>query len=226
MSWISKEQQSLESPGLRTYDRAHCVVFHKTRDAFGALSNMAAGFPLHIEGFEIPTSEALYQACRFPHLPKIQKLIIEQRSPMTAKMKSKLYRKQTREDWDAVRVGIMKWCLKIKLAQHWHHFGEVLLSTGTKPVVEQSRRDEFWGAIPDPKGNLLVGSNVLGRLLMDIRERLKNNPGEFSIISPLPITGFEILGRIIGPIARDSADSSEIHSGQKRLRLAPMRRIV
>jgi ribA/ribD-fused uncharacterized protein len=180
---------------------------------------MAAGFPLNVAGVEILTTEALYQACRFPHLPKIQKLIIQQSSPMTAKMKSKPYRKQTREDWEAVKVGVMKWCLKVKLVQHWDRFGGVLQSTGINPIVEQSRRDEFWGAVPDSKGNTLVGSNVLGRLLMDIRERLRKNPDQFSVVSPLPISDFAILGRTIEPIARDLTDSPESHFRQKRLEL-------
>jgi type I restriction enzyme, S subunit len=45
-------------------------------------------FPLHVQRTRIHTSEALYQACRFPHLPEVQRLIIGQASPMTAKMKS------------------------------------------------------------------------------------------------------------------------------------------
>jgi len=63
------------SAQTRIYDRSSSVVFLKTREAFGGLSNMAAGFPLHVQGSRIYTSEALYQACRFPHLPEIQRLI-------------------------------------------------------------------------------------------------------------------------------------------------------
>ena len=70
----------------RTYDRPESVVFLKTKDAFGGLSNMASGFPLSVNGIHIRTCEALYQACRFPHLPEVQELIIAQKSPMTAKM--------------------------------------------------------------------------------------------------------------------------------------------
>lgn len=76
----------------RTYNRASSVVVLKTKEAFGGLSNMAGGFPLDVNGMRILTSEALYQACRFPHRPEVQTLIIEQKSPMTAKMKSKPYR--------------------------------------------------------------------------------------------------------------------------------------
>ncbi len=180
---------------------------------------MAAGYPLHVAGTTIPTSEALYQACRFPHLPKIQELIIQQSSPMTAKMRSKPYRQQTREDWDFVKVAVMKWCLKVKLVQHWHRFSELLLSTFTKSIVEQSRRDKFWGATPNSDGHTLEGSNVLGRLLMDLRERLKKNPEEFATIPPLPISDFLLLDRPIESIARDLACLAEDHSRQRRLQL-------
>jgi len=46
---------------------------------------------------------------------------------MTAKMVSKPHRKDSRSDWDEVRVQIMRWCLRVKLAQHWETFGELLL---------------------------------------------------------------------------------------------------
>src|SRR4051794_19843803 len=103
----------------RMYNRLECVAFRTTDGRFGGLSNMAPGFPLCVNGTSIRTSEALYQACRFPHLPDVQQLIIEERSPMTAKMKSKPFRKQSRSDWDAVRVKVMRWCLRVKLAQNF-----------------------------------------------------------------------------------------------------------
>ena len=67
----------------RTYYRESSVVFLKTHEPFGGLSNMAGGFPLCVNGSRILTSEALYQLCRFPRLPDVQRLIIEQNSPMT-----------------------------------------------------------------------------------------------------------------------------------------------
>lgn len=114
----------------RTYQRSECVVFRKTNEHFGGLSNMAGGYPLRVNGVRILTSEALYQACRFPHMPDVQRLIIDQPSPMTAKMKSKPYRADSRPDWDRVRVAVMRWCLRVKLAQHWTKFGARLRETG------------------------------------------------------------------------------------------------
>lgn len=65
------------------------MFFRKTKEEYGGLSNMAAGFPIELNGVRILSSEALYQAMRFPNHPDYQKEIIQQRSPMTAKMISK-----------------------------------------------------------------------------------------------------------------------------------------
>ena len=185
---------------IRTYNRADSIVFLKTREAFGGLSNMAGGFPLCVNGIHIRTSEALYQACRFPHLPEVQRLIIEQRSPMTAKMKSRKHHQDSRQDWDWVRVKIMRWCLRVKLIQNWHTFSELLLKTSDQSIVEQSRKDDFWGAKPIDK-QTLVGVNALGRLLMGLREEVKTEGQEaFLQVEPLDILDFSLNGRPIEPI--------------------------
>lgn len=184
----------------RSYSRMDAVVFRKTNESFGGLSNMAAGFPLSVNGIRIPTSEALYQACRFPHEPEIQRLIIQQASPMTAKMKSRPYRHATRSDWDDVRVKIMRWCLRVKLAQNWPKFSDLLLSTGDRPIVEESRKDDFWGA-KSADEDTLVGMNVLGRLLMELREELGGPDAErLRRVEPLPIPEFSLYGEPIGVV--------------------------
>jgi ribA/ribD-fused uncharacterized protein len=148
---------------------------------------MRSGFPLVVSGIAVPSAEALYQACRFPHLPKVQELILAQSSPMTAKMVSKPYRDETRPDWDEIRVAVMKWCLRVKLALHWKEFGGALPRTGDRPIVEQSRKDPFWGAIPDQNDRVLKGTNVLGRLLMEVREQIRRAPSELQTVKPVPV---------------------------------------
>ena len=193
----------------RTYDRASSVVFLKTREAFGGLSNMAGGFPLLVNNIHIRTSEALYQTCRFPHLPHIQRLIIEQRSPMTAKMKSKPHRCNSRPDWNRVRVNVMRWCLRVKLAQNWDAFSRLLLDTDCRPIVEHSRKDDFWGAKPMDE-RTLVGMNVLGRLLMELRESVKSEPREdFLRVEPLYIPDFLLNGCPIRPISGRTVERTE-----------------
>lgn len=182
-----------------TNNRADRVVFFKTKDKFGSLSNMAGGFPLCVNGIDILTSEALYQACRFPHMPEIQQLIIEQRSPMAAKMKSKPHRNNSRPDWDRVQVDIMRWCLKVKLVQNWDKFSSLLEKTRDRKIVEQSRKDVFWGAKP-VDNDMLVGMNVLGKLLMELREEIKNEK-PWPSIEPLDIPDFRLYGKAITTVS-------------------------
>lgn len=194
---------------VRTYVPTESAVFLKTNERFGGLSNMAPGFPLVVNGVRIRTSEALYQSCRFPHMPEVQRMIIGERSPMTAKMRSKPYHRASRPDWDGVRVKIMRWCLRVKLAQNWATFGRLLLSTGDRPIVEKKvRRKDFWGATEQPDGTL-VGMNVLGRLLMELREQLKGDEAEsLRFIEPLAISDFLLFGQPIEAV--QAAPSAEI----------------
>ena len=168
---------------------------------------MAAGYPIYINDIRVGTSEALYQACRFPHLPNIQRLIIEQNSPMTAKMKSKPYRGQSRQDWDAVRIPVMRWCLKVKLIQNWTNFGDLLLETEGRPIVEDSNKDDFWGAIRDENG-VFQGRNVLGRLLMELREILKSDANSLKIVAPPPIPNFWLLDTDLPILTRPTVQAS------------------
>lgn len=177
---------------IRSYQTIDVVRFRKTAEAFGGLSNMAPGFPIRLLGLKIRTSEALYQACRFPHMPEVQRMILSEASPMTAKMRSKRYRKDSREDWDEVRVRVMRWCLRVKLICNWGEFSKLLLSTGSVPIVEDSRKDRFWGAVP-LDGDTLNGENVLGRLLMELREKLRLDPASVSAVRPLKIPNFCLL---------------------------------
>ena len=185
---------------IRTYRRSKSAVFLKTKEKHGGLSNMAGGFPLVVNGVDIRTSEALYQACRFPHKPDVQRLIIAQKSPMSAKMNGRPHLNQSRPDWNAVRVKIMRWRLEVKLAQNLDSFSELLLETGKLPIVEHSRRDDFWGAKPVDY-QTLVGINVLGRLLMQLRERVKLETSETLLrVEPLSIPDFSLYRSPIGTI--------------------------
>ena len=74
----------------KTYDLSNVVSFLKTDEEYGGLSNMAAKrFPLIVNGIKIDNTEILYQICRFPNNADIQKIILNEKSPMGAKMKSK-----------------------------------------------------------------------------------------------------------------------------------------
>jgi ribA/ribD-fused uncharacterized protein len=208
----------MNKPQTRFYRRDEVVTFRRTNEPFGGLSNMAPGFPIRLAGRRIRTAEALYQACRFPHLPDVQRMILDEGSPMTAKMRSKPYRADSRPDWDEVRVSIMRWCLRAKLASNWSKFSSLLLETADRPIVEDSNKDDFWGARPDEES--LAGRNVLGRLLMELRDKLRADPQALQVVHPLAIECFLLLGEPIGTITAegdsldDGAPSADDHENE------------
>lgn len=187
--------------GIKTYNKNNCIVFKGTHEAFGGLSNMAAGFPLRINSVDIKTSEALYQACRFPLKHDVQEIIIKEKSPMGAKMAGKPYREEfCRPDWNDLRIDIMWWCLRVKLAQNYVQFRLLLDKTESKPIVENNDRDIFWGAKIDKKNpDILSGTNALGCLLMDLRDfyRTFKNTEDLFIVEPLKIEDFLLYGKNI-----------------------------
>lgn len=179
---------------FRTYTRDRSVIFKKTSEKWGGFSNMAPGYPLCVNGVYIRSSEALYQACRYPNNPEIQKKIIHQSSPMTAKMVGKPNRADTRDDWQKTRIVIMKWSLRVKLAQNYENFSALLKESGENPIVESSIKDDFWGAKPVDQ-QTFVGVNALGRLLMELRELVENSSQDQLSIVPVPnISNFLLLG--------------------------------
>ena len=185
---------------FRQYDLHNSAVFNKTKEKWGEMSNMCGGFPVTVNGAPVRSVEALYQACRFPHNPEVQSLIFQQKSPMIAKRVAKPHLAKTREDWNSVRIPIMKWVLRVKLSQNMERFSKVLEETGDMPIVELSYKDDFWGAKP-VGGSSLVGVNALGRLLMELRQQLKENGREmFATVSPLPIPHFLLYGEPVSTV--------------------------
>lgn len=185
---------------FRTYKQRECIVFSKTNEKFGGFSNMAPGFPLFINDNIIANSEVLYQAMRYPLFPDIQYEIISQHSPMTAKMISKKYLDKTRQDWEVIKIKIMRWCLEIKLAQNWNNLSCLFKETDDKQIVEYSGKDKFWGASPNVNPGELIGLNALGRLLMDIRVKYIVSSHSLDCVVPPNITGLLLYGYEIGPV--------------------------
>ena len=198
MNWTWHWPECPDGPLLRN----DTVVVFKVNDLWGSLSNMSNDYPLLVNGIQFGSSEALYQACRFPHQPEWQEEIINAPHAMMAKMAAKKAgrrRHHSRPDFDTVKVEIMRWCLQIKLAQHLDTFGDVLQSTGTSALVERSRSDNFWGArVVKDREYMLCGANTLGRLLMEFREQFNSNDrNSLLVVHPPRIGNFLLLGRPI-----------------------------
>ena len=200
----------------RIYDPAsrELAIFKKTHEQWGGYSNMASGYPLLINNFNIRSSEALYQALKYTEHPDIQLKILEQTSPMTAKMVAKPFKELIRPDFEMIKIRIMKWCVYAKLLCNYEKFSYLLLESESKIIVEESRRDNFWGA-KRTQDNKLIGVNVLGRILMEARENLKKGTIQDNLLPFQTIDNFKILGKNIEVVyKRDEPIMIPKHSNQ------------
>lgn len=135
---------------------------------FYPLSNFSA-FTLQWKNMTFDTSEAAYHWEKFPGPSQtgIGIAIREAPSAHEAFKRAERYRLHRRPDWDRVKLGIMQDILRAKAAQH-EYVRRKLLETGSREIVEDSWRDDYWGL--GPNGD---GQNWLGKLWMIVRTELQ-----------------------------------------------------
>lgn len=159
-----------------TYPAGEVAFFFRSKERHGDLSNMTFGFPLKVNGIHFQGPEGAYQALKHPGNVRHQTRIAQQRSGMEAK-KVAYQNPNIRPDWEEVKIDAMAYTLALKLKTHPERFGRALEETGGRPIVEKSRRDDFWGARPSQDETALRGQNVLGKLLTGLRDALLRNSG-------------------------------------------------
>jgi len=177
---------------LRVYPRESTCSFWITSAEFGEFSNMAVGFPLRVGDHSFGSAEALYQCCRFTEFPDIQRKICSAISPRMAKQRAHDHISLTREDWKDVRRRVMRWVIQIKAAQHKKEFLFPLVQTGGRSIVEESTKDVFWGAIGFRE--CFIGMNVLGRLLMELRQGAQDDTVDLMRVAPPVVNDFFLFG--------------------------------
>ena len=94
------------------------------------------------------------------------------------KMTAKHYQKlggHRREDWGNIIIDVMKFCLQMKYEQCSDFRNELELTCGYNVVELQDAKNDketsranAWGV--KTKGNNYVGPNIMGRLLMELRD--------------------------------------------------------
>jgi ribA/ribD-fused uncharacterized protein len=125
------------------------------------LSNFAS-CKITYSGITYPTTENFYQAMKCKD--KNQRKEFSKISPSEAKEKGKNI--TIRDDWDNVKISYMKKALELKFQQE--DYKEKLLNTGDREIIEGNNWDDtFWGV------DLKQGDNNLGKLLMEIRDAIR-----------------------------------------------------
>lgn len=140
------------------------ILFYSVGDAYGELSNFAP-YPIRLDRTQWPTSEHYFQAQKFLD-PAIREQVRRANNPDEAARIGRDRRLRLRPDWHSARVEVMRKAVRAKFEQH-PNLASLLLATGDAELVEHTERDAFWG---DGGGS---GQNMLGRILMEVREILK-----------------------------------------------------
>ena len=158
---------------MRIYARDQVCPFRFTRAPFGAFSNFQPlAVPIAAGPWSFSSSEAAYQAAKFGDRPDIQQRIAEAPTARQAAAIGRTPGLGIDPRWNAQRVDVMRWVLRMKREANPHEIDAVLTSTGDRPIVEVSTRDPWWGA--RPVADRYQGRNVLGRLWMELRQQLRD----------------------------------------------------
>ena len=148
------------------------VHFYRASEKpYGAFSNLYRR-SVEFEGQIFATSEHAYQAGK-ARKPEVRRWLMEAPSPALLAMAAHgLHYWDVAPGWSTTKFDRMRQVLRAKFTQH-ADLHELLLATGEARIVEVATVDNevnrLWGEVNG------VGRNMLGVLLMEIREELRQD---------------------------------------------------
>lgn len=140
------------------------IYFYKIKDEYGCFSNFAH-YGFELDGKWWMTSEHYFQAQKFCGT-EYEETIRLLDNPMKAAEMGRNRNLPLREDWEQVKDDIMRRAVCAKFAQN-KEIRDILISTGKETIIEKTTNDYYWGCGQDGSGK-----NMLGIILMEIREKL------------------------------------------------------
>lgn len=152
------------------------IRFYKTNGPYGFFSNFSS-HPIFISEAVWPTVEHYFQAEKFDNL-ELKIKIKSLDSPMEAANVGRDKKNKIRIDWEEVKEKIMLNALVAKFLQH-PVLRSKLLKTGTATIIEDTKNDSYWG-----NGGDGSGKNRLGKLIMEVREKIKSYSENPDVVLP------------------------------------------
>lgn len=148
------------------------IYFYSAREVpYGCFSNFSAhGF--EIDGKYWRTSEHYFQAQKFVGTAHEEQIRLTP-SPKIAASMGRSRKRPLRPDWESVKDTIMQQAVLKKFETHTD-IREILLATGEEEIVENAPSDYYWGCGADGSGQ-----NKLGKILMEVREILREVKNAF-----------------------------------------------
>lgn len=143
------------------------IYFYKVNDQYGCFSNFAH-YGFELEGKYWLTSEHYFQAKKFEGTIYEEEIRLME-NPMDVANRGRSSNLPLRKDWEYVKDEIMRKAVLNKFIQN-KDIQEILLKTKDEVLVEKTSNDYYWGC-----GSNGSGKNMLGIILMEVREFIKNH---------------------------------------------------
>ncbi|BEL06485.1 NADAR family protein [Actinoplanes sichuanensis] len=145
------------------------IYFYGADDVpYGCFSNFSShGFDL--DGHWWPTAEHYFQAQKFAGTRQADAIRLAA-GPLRAAELGRDRSRPLRRDWERVKDDVMRRAVAAKFTAH-DDIRAILLDTGDTEIVEDTGTDHYWG-----RGRTGTGKNMLGRILMRTRSRLRADP--------------------------------------------------
>ena len=148
------------------------INFYGQNNPYGQFSNFYQAAFTDSENRKWKTTEHYFQAMKFEEHPEHFGAVQNASTPGASAKMGRSRQRPLRPDWEEVKDGIMMDALRYKFTQH-QDLKDILMSTGGKKLVEHTRNDRYWGDGGDGSGK-----NMLGVLLMQLRDEFKENRGD------------------------------------------------
>lgn len=142
------------------------IKFYKVNDEYGCFSNFSK-HPFELEGKRWATSEIYFQAKKFEGTEH-EEIIRSMTNSLEAAKYGRNRKLPLRTDWEDVKDEIMRKAVIAKFSQN-EDIKEILLQTGNKKIIEATTDDYYWGCGTDG-----TGKNMLGEILMEVRQLLRD----------------------------------------------------
>ena len=159
--------------GIQEYPADKTVSFLKVDGKWGLLSNFART-PIVIDGVTFDCTEKLFQVIKFTD--DESRKVIYSKKGQPIKMMARHQEKvgSVREDWGRIFIDVMKFCLMQKYSQSEAFRKELERSKGMFIVEQQPNPKRPAGAYSaklSEDGKTWRGPNIMGRLLMELRDK-------------------------------------------------------
>ena len=158
--------------GIQEYPADRTAVFCKVADEWGIFGNFAP-IPIVVDGVPFDCTEKLFQVMKFADSESRRIIYAQKGQPIKMMAKHQEKVGAVRADWGRIFIDAMKFCLVQKYVQSEAFRSELERSKGLFIVEQEAnprRPAGAWGAKLSEDGTTWTGPNIMGRLLMELRE--------------------------------------------------------